>query len=374
MDYEMEKSVRKGLVVAVISSAWAFCALAARADHNDPINVLTNRPTAGMFPGSTMLQQPIAAPPPVAPPPPPPALPTSVTPNTFLMQTRTPSPVILPTDTLSVRSPLRSGMQGAINGKTPPPSVGNGAAAALPPDWDKWDKRFDFSEQNWILFGEAYSTDKYGLIHHHKADQKGGVTGKLAAEKSDGKTYEAAAAFDDQLSPKTLKEGSFIPTSSTHVSKVNDSTLQLNKGAVLVMSPARGVKVCTTIGGTSCVEFKGKAIAMVSVYDDKLAVLNLTDACCGSVAVVFPKDAKRQQLAVESGQILELYHDAQSPSTNLVATRVLASERLTEHHCCMVCQMNYIRALKKFQLEASLPKKELSRVLKTAAAMASLGR
>jgi hypothetical protein len=358
-------------LVACIFTGWVACSLAAFADHNSSSYQQYNMSNPGLFTphaGAT----PVFTPPPPAAPAPPPALPASARPDTFLLQSRSPSPIILQTDTMNVRSPLRNAPQGAKN--APPPSA-DGKANALPIGWDKWDKRYDFRDQSWILFSEAFYTDKYGVIHHNKVGEKVGTTGKLPPEKlSATAAYEAAAEFDDMLSRKQLAQGSFVPTSTTHVSKLSDTSLHLDKGAVLVMSPSRSIKVFTGIGGSSCIALRGKAIAMVSVYDEKLAVVNLTDGCCGAVEVTFPKDSKRGTLAVQSGQVLELYHDAQSPSTNLVATRVLASERLNEHHCCMVCQLNYIRALKKYQLEATLPKKELSRVLKTAAAMVSLGR
>lgn len=359
---DWEKTVRKIHLVAAIA-AWALAASPALADHNSAGYKNFNVPTAAMFAGHTPMTQAIAPPP--LPPSPPPVLPQAVNAGTILMPR---SSTILPTDTLSVRSPIKGEVHPA---NTPPPNL---AAAALPTGWDRWDKRFDFRDEGWILFSENFYTDKYGVIHHHKADEKPNAVGRFPVEKrTAAEAYEAAAEFDDMISSKHLVQGSFVPTSTTHVTKLSDTGLQLSKGAVLVMSPARSIKVFTSIGGSTCVALRGKSIAMVSVYDDKLAVVNLTDGCCGSVEVTFPKDAKREVLAVQSGQVLELYHDAQSPSTNLVATRVLLSERLTEHHCCMVCQLNYIRALKKYQLEV-LPKKELSRVLKTAAAMVSLGR
>lgn len=305
-----------------------------------------------------------AAPPPVVSPPPPIQGPSAVHIDVVVPRTTT----MLPTDVTGFQSVLRA--PGVL---TLPP----GAPPKGPLGWCDWDKRYDFADQNWILFSDEYFTDKFGIIHHYKKELETPSTASaepVKTESGPAGAYEARSNFDDAWTPKALALGSFIPTITTRVDKLSNTTLSLIKGAVIVRAPASAVTVHTAFGGGSSVVVKAKAVAMVSVYDDKLVVFDLTDTCCGSVQVHTRHGEDTSVVTIDSGQIAEVYDDNQQPNTNLVATRILVNKRLSEHRCLLVSQVHYIRAMKRFQLSSTLPKPELARVLKTAAAMVSLGR
>lgn len=301
-----------------------------------------------------------AAPPPVVSAPPPVQPLQSVHIDVVVPKTT----IMLPTDVTGFQSALRAPSAVTLQPKGPL-------------SWCEWDKRFDFADQSWILFSDEYFTDKFGIIHHYKKELETPSVASaevVKAESGPPGAYEARSNFDDVWTPKTLALGSFIPTITTRVDKLSDTALKLIKGAVIVRAPASAVTVSTAFGGDSSVVVRAKAVAMVSVYDDKLVVFNLTDTCCGSVQVHARHGEKKTVVDIDSGQIAEVYDDNQQPNSNLVATRVLVNKRLSEHRCLLVSQVHYIRAMKRFQLGSTLPKPELDRVLKTAAAMVSLGR
>jgi hypothetical protein len=165
----------------------------------------------------------------------------------------------------------------------------------------------------------------------------------------------------------------FMPTANTNFGKIDESTVDLKSGALVVRAGSEPIFVHAQVGGKdSKIEIHGKALALVSMLDGKLVVVNLTDSCCASVTVTLPEGSKFPHISVEMGQVLELYNDPQQPDTNLVATKVLVNERLSNTSCLLLSQAHYVRLLKRFQLTQALPKQEMDRVLKTAAAVSHL--
>jgi hypothetical protein len=353
-------AMRNVLLVSIslfVGIAW----LPAFADHTNPFNIPTQT-----RPAPPALSTPVAAPPPVAPPPPP------VAPQAKILNIPILTPNISPRDTTNVAAPIARPLPPAEGG--PPPEV---AGEKPPADWNKPDLRFDFSNHSWIGFAEKYYVDKFGVIRHHVEPPQRSAKPTPADEKNFANTsaFEAGVSHTDELGPKALAGGAFIPTTSTKLEKIDDTALRLKNGAILVRAANTPVSIHTAYGGSdSAVTVGGRSIALVSLYDNKLIIMNLTDSCCGSVKADLPGKQSKQTLVVESGQILECYTDKQQPNSNWVAVNILVNDRVSKEHCLLVCRVNYIRALKKFQIAKVLPKQEMDRVLKTAAAMVSLGK
>ncbi|MBX9771010.1 MAG: hypothetical protein K2X29_06545 [Candidatus Obscuribacterales bacterium] len=219
------------------------------------------------------------------------------------------------------------------------------------------DKRFEFTAQ-WTPFAKDFPPSLPAP----------------ASTVEDNKDPRKQFGRVEKIAPLGTKnvEPMFMPTVNASFSKTNDDHLTLRDGAVLVRAGGRPVFISTKLCHEQVVTcITNGAIAMISAFDEKPTVLNLTDKCCGSVVVYVPLEQanKSHSISLKAGQIAEAYKLDTKPVSHLVSTRIDVNERIGPHCGLLVSQCHYIRALKKFNLVAALPKSDFDRIVKTAAAV-----
>jgi len=213
------------------------------------------------------------------------------------------------------------------------------------------DPRFVFVGK-WLPFASnavASPVSPVALVTHAGADQQSATAVKLGAS-----------------------EPAFMPTKDASYTQKNNDHLRLSDGAVLVRAGKWPVYVSTSLDGQDVVtRIAGGSLVLVSAFDGKPTVLNLTDKSLGDVTMTLPTNegAGSRSIHPKPGQIAEAYKLDCQPTSNIVATRIDLNQRLSDQYGLLVCQCHYLRALKKFNLVATLPKGEMQRVLKTAAAV-----
>lgn len=335
----LRKSIVVAAALALISTPSAF---SHDGHHHEPPVVPPVVEPAG----------PVFVPPPVVELPPPVVQPPVVqaqpsVPVTLQLPIISPPNTILPTDVTGFRAnmvernpheePLSKEQLSALLAKDP---------------------RFAFTG-NWILFSSNYSasSDHLAPVSYVPSEANAFKIGRIE------KTIKSRTKFS---------EPAFMPTETAHYVKVDDDHLDLKQGAVLVRAGDRPVYVSTKLCDEQVTtQISGKSIALVSAFDEKPTVLNLTDDSCGSVSITVPSATppKTHVIAMKAGQIAEAYKLDSKPTSNLVATKIEINERIGPHCGLLVSQCHYVRALKKFNLVAALHKDDLNRVIKTAAAV-----
>ncbi len=295
---------------------------------------------------------PVAVPPPVVQIPVPVVRPPVVT---FQLPVISPPTVILPTDTAG----MHSGPDASKFQQLPSSPLTKEALAALTAP----DSRYQFTGE-WLPFSSQYSASVPGNSPYRP----------VALLSNDGSLKQGRLEHVEQPKPTA---SAFMPTTQASFTKVNDKHLALHSGAILVRTGNVPVFASTQVKGEKVLtRIAGGALAMVSAFDDKATVLNLTDKCCGALVMYMPsKDANRQHsVGIKPGQIAEVYAPDDKPVSNLVATKIDVNERIGHDYGLVVAQCHYVRALKKFNLTPVLAKQDLDRVLKTAAAIACVRR
>jgi hypothetical protein len=222
------------------------------------------------------------------------------------------------------------------------------------------DKRFAFTSE-WIPFSADYSAN---------------LPSSLTATNKDSRKQFGRVEKTVPLKTK-LVEPTFMPTVGASYSKVDDDHVTLHDGAVLIRAGDRPVFVSTKLCHEPVVtRVATSAIAMISAFDGKPTILNLTDKCCGAVVVYLPleQENKSHLIRMKPGQMAEAYKLETKPTSHLVATRIIFNKRIGPHCGLLVSQCHYIRALRKFNLIATLPKNDLHRIIKTAAAVGHVQR
>lgn len=218
------------------------------------------------------------------------------------------------------------------------------------------DPRFEFTSE-WDSFAGASSASLPGVL--------------LGSSPDSNKQFGRVEKIVPQR--KKYSEPVFMPTVSATFSKIDDGHLTLHDGAVLVRAGDRPVYVSTKLchGQVVTCITKG-AIALISAFDEKPTILNLTDRRCGAVFVYLPLEHANntRSLSMKAGEIAEAYKLETKPTSYLVSSRIDINERIGPHCGLLVSQCHYIRAMKKFNLIAALPRNEFERIIKTAAAVA----
>jgi len=319
---------RKLFLVASLTCSTAFT-LAAYADHDTD----HHEPPANVPSTAAPIIPATSAPPPVFQPPPP----------VFQLPLVAPPSTILPTDVTGFHAGPNA------NQLEPEKPLTKEELAVLMAK----DKRFEFTAE-WTPFSTHPSADIPGPSIEISTDPR----------KQFGRV--------EKVVPQNAKhvEPMFMPTVNASFSKTNDDHLTLHDGAVLVRAGGRPVFVSTKLCHEQVVTcITNGAIAMISAFDEKPTVLNLTDKCCGAVVVYVPLEQanKSHSISLKAGQIAEAYKLDTKPVSHLVSTRIDINERIGPHCGLLVSQCHYIRALKKFNLVAALPKSDFDRIVKTAA-------
>ncbi len=303
---------------------------AAFANHPDPPMIT---------PPASPQPQAVSAPPVV------PRVPTPVPPANFqLPASATPSPsTILPTDV--------SGFQASDSFRLSPTELKELLSK---------DERFRFTGE-WISFSSNYSAKQPESPYKKVSSLKQTNTKFGRVEQSDRSSAQAT----------------FMPTVGAKFERVDGAHLKLLNGAAIVRGADQPVFVSTRLCDEDVIaKIGGNALAVVSAFDSKPTVLNLTDASDNAVMLYppTPSSSKMQSIKLKPGQIAEAYKLDSKPTSNLVAKRISLSQQIGPHCGLLVSECHYARALRKFNLVASLPKDQYKRVLKTAASLEHVNR
>lgn len=358
--------LRSGLACTIaLTIALGLPALAHHGvDHGAPVvptvPVIETSPVV-FAPPPVVVPVPVLTPPVIAPLPPPmvqaplPVLPTI----SFQLPVIAPPNTILPTDV----SGIHSGPDASAFQKIPgaAPMTKEALAALTAPD-----SRYQFTGK-WMPFSAEYSASALEESPYKP----------VALESSETKSFKVGKIEKIEKQPTKTSEPAFMPTTNASYSKVNDEHLALHSGAVLVRAGDRPVTVSTNVKRqTVQTKVANGALAMISAFDEKATVLSLTDKCCGALMLYVPTlgSENRHVVSVKPGQVAEIYAPTDTPSSNLVATKVDVNQRIVRDYGLLVSQCHYIRALKKYNLVAALDKNDMNRVLKTAAAIAHVRR
>ena len=148
-----------------------------------------------------------------------------------------------------------------------------------------------------------------------------------------------------------------------------EEELVIESGAVLFKAGPRPVVVTLGEKGVS-VRVGGGALALMSAFDGRPFVVNLTDRCCGSCVVELRGRAGRPlAVSVAPGELGEVVSGSPA-SGGLVGKGVVFRRQLADGHAFELYRLDYGRTLRRYRLSRWLPRQDLERVLKTAAALA----
>lgn len=290
--------------------------------------------------------QPHFEPPPA---PPPPVNPLNAAPTLIPVA---PTSTILPTDVSGMGGPLgrASILKGLLGGK----SQDKSSSFKTPRD-----ERFSFSG-SWL----SLESDPEDFIerNNERLEAKGA---SLSSSQKGHVTFNAYKKKGEQ-SPL------FMPTDKAHYTRVTNNEIQVQDGAVLVKPGKRPVYVSTEMKGRKILTKVGKgSIALVSKMDDKATVVNLTDCKCGSCVMCCcaTDESKSVSVPVQVGQIAELCSSEKGAAGgNYVTSRVLAEHKVNPGLQLKVGRCHYIATIRRFNLDKALPKEDLDKIVKTAAA------
>ncbi len=167
-----------------------------------------------------------------------------------------------------------------------------------------------------------------------------------------------------------------MPTIGASYSVSAGNALTLSRGALLVKGGAAPTTICMPLPcGTALVRIEQGAFSMVSNLDGRVAVANMDDRHTGAVAVSLssPRLQNAGELPIRVGNMVEIYPTAARIGENrLVAYSVLNQAALANGYSVETMTLNYPRALKRFNITRNLSEPQLNRLLKTAAAVATV--
>lgn len=363
----MLKQIRAVAVALSLSSVAVSSPVLAHHGHDHGPPSPPTPPTTGT---PTVAPTAVSAPPPViqAPPPVVNAAPPAFTLSNINIQMPILAPIstILPTDVSGIHA-------GPYASQTSDKPLSKDEIAALM----KADERYKYTGE-WLLFSDDYANA--GV--ENQAAKNSQPQDKIADSKDDNQPKSAEDSnalqkgrvmYVESPSPK-VTDPMFMPTENAKYSKVDDEHMALHDGAVLVRAGERPVFVSVTVNGEkNTVRIAGGAFALISAFDSKSVIVNLTDKCCGALILYVPSSEKDKQhsIALKTGQIAEVYaQNKMPPNSNLVASKIDCHRQLESGIGIILSQCHYVRTLKKFNLLSVLGKRDLNRVLKTAAAIA----
>lgn len=214
------------------------------------------------------------------------------------------------------------------------------------------DSRYDFSG-DWLPFKE------------NPADQK------QAAAPSGQNSIKHTLNVEKWVVSTRYKSPLFMASRGTDYTRgVNELTV--TSGSVIVRAGSEPVTVFISHNGNKIpVKISSDALALVSVLDDKPIVLNLTDRCCGAVVVQLPSDKPDQsRLSLGVGEMFELHANHDKPFSTYLASHIIEKKDAGNEQSYQLTRCHYLSVIRRFNLDKSLDRGDLSRVLKTAAALA----
>ncbi|MBX9877254.1 MAG: hypothetical protein K2Y22_02240 [Candidatus Obscuribacterales bacterium] len=171
-------------------------------------------------------------------------------------------------------------------------------------------------------------------------------------------------------------DAAFMPTVNASFERVDDRHLRLIEGAVIVRGAIQPIMVSTKLCDENVVaQIGGNALTLISAFDGRPTILNLVGSSANAVSLYVPIGPTQSHLLnLKPGQIAEAYKLDNTPTSNLVAKKIIINQRIGPHCGLLVSQCHYVRAMRKFNLVASLPSDQYQRVLKTAASLEHMRR
>lgn len=302
---------------------------------------------------------PVVPPPPVPMPEPPAAVIPAATPAPFTFQAPLlPSSSLVPTDL--------SGMGGALGAsKGVLKTLLDGLRPQAPHNQPKSeiarDKRYSFSG-TWL----PVEVDGLALTQPES-------NGTEIVQDDASTTRKGKAVFYSS-SNSHAKVSQFMPTAQAHYTRVTNNELEIRDGAVIVKPGSEPLFVSTTTKGNKIMtKVDSGAMAMISNMNDEAMVMNLTDCHCGSCMMCCSageqSNKKAVSVPVEVGQMAAVCGaGAKHSAEPYVATKVMCRHKISAGLSVSVCQWHCVSALRRFNLDKALGRKDLQRVIKTAAA------
>ncbi len=303
---------------------------------------------------------PVVPPPPVPVPEPPAAAIPAATPAPFTFQAPLlPSSSLVPTDL--------SGLGGALGAsKGVLRTLLDGLRPQSQPNQPKVeiarDKRYNFS-------GTWLPVEVDGLALAQIESDSEDIVKDNASTTRKGK-----AVFYTSSNSSHVKVSQFMPTAQAHYTRVTNNELEIRDGAVIVKPGSEPLFVSTTTKGKKVMtKVDTGAMAMISNMNDEAMVMNLTDCHCGSCMMCCSdgeqSDKKAVSVPVEVGQMAAVCGAGTKHSAEpYVATKVMCRHKISTGLSVSVCQWHCVSALRRFNLDKALGRKDLQRVIKTAAA------
>lgn len=291
----------------------------------------------------------VAAPPPPAPPPPPPIV---IEPPRPVMNVQFNLPVIAPNMLTPTDMTGIGGSLGYARGLKNQLVRPGGKPQSTP--LIARDTRFDFGG-DWIPF----------------AGSEPDATQTNAAAESKNSSAKHSVKIEKWVPASKSRAPLFMATSGAAYVNTADH-LTLKSGAVIVRAGSEAVTVNIVHNGQNLtVKISSDALALISNFDDKPIVLNLTDRCCGAV-VVTTKGEKTEDVRISLGvgEMFEMHQHCDKPFTTYLASKVISNKAAGNGLSYQLTRCHYLSVIRRFNLDKSLQKNDLSRVLKTAAALA----
>ncbi|MBI4533122.1 MAG: hypothetical protein HY711_04170 [Candidatus Melainabacteria bacterium] len=288
------------------------------------------------------------------PPPPPPQQSTSQTTPHFIVPSTGFSGAIAPTDTSGIGGSLghAQGLQQKLD-CTCKDKPGKHTHTPLVPT----DPRYDFTGQ-WLTFHHSQAGN-YD-VDTDENNPREDITGRKI-----GRVVENVSAAQS----RKHKEALFMPTKDAQYQREADG-LMLTKGALLVKANHTPLSILMMISGRRVnAKVGGCAISMVSLAEDRPIVVNLTDKCCGACSVTVGEADSQRTIAVGTGEVVEIFASTSQPASRVVASKVLTTQDMGDGLSVQVARHHYVTTVKRYNICKCLPKEDMQRVLKTAAAL-----
>lgn len=225
------------------------------------------------------------------------------------------------------------------------------------------DPRYEFSGA-WIPFWSDADEDSRALSQRD-TDHDGAFRDTMTRQQG---RVEQVVVLPEAIKSK---QPMFMATSTARYLRDGKNELLLSEGALLVRASSKPVFVAMHVQGKRITaRFSGCTISMVSLLDGRAIILNLTEKCCGACSMLIPVAGRTQPMTIGPGQIAEVYPAGTAPTSHSVAAKIIAAQPLDDLLCLQIARHHYIAALKRYNISRSLPKPDVNRVLKTAAALA----
>lgn len=293
---------------------------------------------------------PVVTAPTPAPPPPPPPPPIAVEPPRPVMNVQFNLPVIapnmlVPTDMTGIGGGLghARGLKNQL--------IRGGSSKSQQPALIARDPRFDFNGE-WIPFA-------------------GSEPENTAQEAPGAPAPKHSVRIEKWVASGKGKTPVFMAASQSAYLNTADQ-LTLKSGAVIVRAGSGPVTVHVVHNGQRfSVKISSDALALISNFDDKPIVLNLTDRCCGAVVVMTKNErAEDTRISLSVGEMFEIHPDSHKPFTTYLASNILTRKAAGDGLSYQLTRCHYLSVIRRFNLDKTLQKNDLTRVLKTAAALA----